>query len=260
MNKVYIAEQLNIPNIASLLNGDLTAVRFLNYYPVDICNEIAERLISSSLLGYYVNAEKIGRVGRAFFESLVSEEYLHAYQAHAVEWIRELRNLCSPYLTPIDKLRLDLDETWPSGATVATLDGKKMFVGLARIFDDGSNCEPHQDRLDWDAPNVQDAKSLEAQLAANIYLRMPPHGGKLLIWPRSLSKTEYEAGRNSGSYGVSTSALDCSPICITPSVGELVLFNSRLVHAVTDSIGGNRVTASCFIGYRNENSPLVMWS
>lgn len=246
--------------LTSLATGNIIAIRVPHFYPKAMCADIASRMTMSSLYGKYANAPQIGRVGQAFFESLVSEEHRRMYECNALGWINEMRACCEPYLSPIDKLRLSIDELWPGGSQLGILSGKKMFVGLARIFGSGASAEPHQDVLAWDAPDAEEARGLCGQLAANIYLKMPREGGELLIWPRSLSYDEYQSMRIPGSYGVHAAALGCDPVRIRPQEGELILFNSTLVHAVAKSEAGDRITWSCFIGLRGLNQPVIMWS
>lgn len=42
--------------------------------------------------------------------------------------------------------------------------------------------------------------------------------------------------------------------------GDLVLFNSRRMHAVTPGSDKPRLSLSCFVGYRGVASPLTFWS
>lgn len=259
-SKVRTSNQLNAMDLRDLHNGEIIALRVPGFYPTSNCEQIASRMSNNDLYGKYANAPLIGRVGQAYFECLASETHRACYEDNAISWIAQMRTLCEPYLTPIDKLRLELDEVWPSGSKLATLNGKKMFVGLARIFSKGASAEAHQDILSWDAPNSDEARELESQFAANIYLKMPEGGGELMIWPKSLSYEEYQLYKISNSYGVNTDHLSVEPFRITPQIGELILFNSTMLHAVSCPNDGDRVTWSCFIGDRGYQKPLMMWS
>jgi hypothetical protein len=253
-------EELTSEALIALHTGRTLALRIPGFYPPFLCSEIAERMVRSELYGSYANAPRIGRVGQALFETLASNEHRQAYEANALVWIQQMRRYCAPYLSPIDKLRLRLDETWPSGTRLGSLNGRKMFVGLARVFDNGAAAEPHQDVLHWDIPNELVAQSLTSQFAANIYLSLPEDGGDLLVWPQSFDQVEYDQHRNPGSYGVRKTSLQSAPVRISPRTGELILFSSLCVHAVEESHGGKRVTWSCFIGAENIKSPLMVWS
>lgn len=257
---VMVSTLLNQEALVALIGGEVIAIRVPNFYPEDICARIATRIRKSDMYGHYVNAPEIARVGQAFFESVASTRLRKIYHAEAVEWIHAMRACCEPYLSPIDKLRLVLDEIWPSGSRLGTLQGKKMFIGLARFFDAGAGAEPHQDVLAWDAPGVEEAERIEVQIAANVYLKIPQGGGDLLIWPVTLSREEYERARIQGSYGVHGSMLPYAPVRISPKPGELILFNSHLVHAVERAREGQRVTWSCFVGSQGAHQTLMMWS
>ena len=115
------------------------------------------------------------------------------------------------------------------------------------------------DVLAWDLPANSPEGGLKLQFAANVYMQVPRSGGELVVWPVSLDREKY-LELNTGSYGVDASKLGVEPTIITPKVGELILFNCRLVHAVNDNDECDRVAASCFVGYRGHSLPLPMWS
>lgn len=153
-----------------------------------------------------------------------------------------------------------LDEVWPAGANLARLCSRPMFAGLLRVFEAGTRALPHQDHFDWDASKheIYEGAYYTSQLAANVYLEVPPRGGELVIWPESLRRVDYENVRH-GQYGIDAAQLRSQPIVLVPKIGELIIFNSRMVHAVHESVG-RRVTWSCFIGYRSGREPLAVWS
>jgi hypothetical protein len=261
MNIIETPHTLTRNAVAMLVRKEAHVARIKNFFNHDACDGIAERLLNSPLYGKYANAPRIGRVGRAFFETTVSRDAFVEYFEQSPDWFRALREACEPHQTPIDKLRLQLDECWDNGAGLCRLNGKTMYAGLIRVFDQGAFAEPHQDHLDWDAAQheIYEDAYYSVQLAGNVYLHMPQSGGELAIWPISLPRTEYESRRIAGSYGVDVRGLG-EPLTLRPEKGELILFNARNLHRVDAPSEGRRITASCFVGYRGDSSALSIWS
>lgn len=260
LDSVLIRDRLREDDLLALMAGEIVAIRIKDYFPAHRCAEIADRLVASRLYGRYINANAIGRVGQAFFESQADEKSRARYERDATEWIKELRERCDPYLTPVDKFRLELDEAWTAGARVATMGQRKMFAGLARHFAEGSEAEPHQDVFAWDAPGKPEAMALKGQLAWNTYLTIPEKGGELVLWDVALSREQYDRQRVPKSYGVGRETLPEPVAVLKPEQGEMILFNAGRVHAVAKIEVGSRVTWSAFVGYAAEEYPLIIWS
>lgn len=253
-------KEIKQSGLVSLLRKEVAAVRIPNYYDQELCATITERLLSSEHYGNYVNAPKIARIGQAYFESQASTKSKERYEKMSTRWIREIREGCTPYLSPIDKLRLELDEVWSPGAKLGRIGDTKLFAGLARHFGEGSEAEPHTDVLEWDAPNEADAQSLKGQLATNTYLSVPEEGGELTLWDVWPTKAEFEEMRAPGSYGLKRELLPDPAVTIRPEAGELIIFNPTRVHAVEKIKKGSRVTWSSFVGFVDTETPLTIWS
>lgn len=65
--------------------------------------------------------------------------------------------------------------------------------------------------------------------------------------------------QNKDSYGISGNKLSEPFIAIKPIESDLVLFNSRLLHAVRSG-SGTRISISFFVCYSGSNNPLKYWS
>lgn len=257
---VRVATHFSTEDFRALLGGRILALRVPNYYTPRLAHLMAKRLIAHPLFGHYNNAPDVGRVGTAFFETVENGVLREKYYAGAITAIHALREACLPLSSPVDLFRLSLEETWEWGATLANLDGRPMFVGLARVFEEGAEALPHQDILRRDAPYCPSAYGLLTQLAINVYLQPSPSGGELEIWQMRLTDAEYDALRLPESYGLDRRRLPEPDVVIRPEVGELILFDSTNVHAVRATIGGSRVTVSAFVGYRGPGQPLIYWS
>jgi 2-oxoglutarate-Fe(II)-dependent oxygenase superfamily protein len=253
-------ENLRPAMLIDLFENRLLAIRIPGYYPEDLSETVSNRLIQHPRFGYYANAEDIGRVGMAYFETIDSPARRAHYYQEARTAMMDMRGCCHPYVSPVDQLRIDIAEVWPNGANLENIEGQQMFVGLARVFTDGAEALPHQDILRRDAPHCPRAATLTGQVAANIYLRPTPEGGELEIWEQVINDNEYEQLRIPDSYGLDRSRLSSPAATLQPREGELVLFNSRCVHAVRPAKGGARITLSCFLGYRGQDQALSYWS
>lgn len=258
---VTIATALAASDLLDLAMGKILALRIPHYYEPVMARALGERFVAHPLFGHYKNAPDIGRVGMAFFETLAGgPELRDTYFGSALSSIRELRRVCSPMLSPMDKLRLDLQEAWEAGADLMHLEGRPMFVGLARVFEDGAEALPHTDVLRRDAPDCASPLQLITQFAANVYLRTAQQGGEVEIWRRKCSDEEIKTLKMPASYGLDRTKLPPCSVQLTPSDGELILFDATNVHAVRPIIEGPRVTVSCFIGYRGADELLAYWS
>lgn len=257
---VLSAHELTQDHITGLIDRSITAVRIPKWYNETLCNTIADRLTNNSLYGNYINAPKIARVGQAFFESQASAESQQRYNESSVKWVKQMRHATAPYLSPIDKLRVEVDEVWNAGSHLYSFAGTKMFAGLGRHFTEGSEADPHTDVFAWDTPDDSEICEITDQLAWNVYLSMPEEGGQLTLWDEWPDKAEYEQKRILGSYGLQRNMLKDPVASITPDLGEAIFFNPRRVHAVERVTAGSRVTWSCFVGYRGPDKALVFWS
>jgi hypothetical protein len=258
--EVIEASRLDYNDLIRVLRGEAQVLRVSDFYDQQSAAQIAGRLEDSELRNNYANAPDVGVIGKPYIECQDSAESALEYEKRALSSIWSIRAMARPYTPPADVLRLWLDDIWPAGATLATIEGRRAFCGLVRIFGAGTGSEPHMDVLEWDLTQGEPETGLASQLAANIYCKMPDSGGELDLWPVSLTRPEYEELRIQNSYGVRVEELGLQPVCLRPAAGELILFNSRLVHAVRAGSGGVRVTSSCFVGFTNDASPLQLWS
>ncbi|MBV1787204.1 2OG-Fe(II) oxygenase [Marinobacterium sp. D7] len=252
------SNELDIEAMGKLAKGEALALRVRQFIGNDIAQKLGDKILFQGF-DKYANAPSIGRIGMAFYEAENQPPRIADYFESAYENIDELRKRCFPYFSPIDLLRCKLDETWLPGAQLETLYGRKMYVGLSRVIKPGVRFLAHHDIFAKDAPDSFKARSLQTQIAANVYLTMPSEGGAVQIWDRELTPEEFD-GMRGDSYGIDPEILGDPDLEICPEPGDLVLFNSRRMHAVTPGSDDLRLSLSCFIGYRGDASPLSFWS
>ncbi len=251
-------DRLNGAVLTKAVREDVLAIQVKQFTPREIAVELGQRILGCGF-DHYVNAPDIGRIGMALYEAENIPARLNAYFDAALHNIEVLRKRCMPYASPIDVLRCTLDEVWPAGAQLEHLYGRKAYVGLSRIVQPGVEFLAHHDILAKDAPDSFRSHSLTSQLAANIYLTMPTDGGGLQIWQSAISAAEFD-GMRGDRYGIDPSLLGKPTLQVRPEEGDLVLFNSRRMHAITPGSDKPRLSLSCFVGYRGVASPLTFWS
>lgn len=186
------------------------------------------------------------------------QRYLHG----ALKSIRTIRGVFAPQLSPMDKLRLELDELWSGGATIANLDDQKGFAGIIRIM-----------KPETMYPGIAgrrgichvDGDMTQLGFSSNIYLRVPATGGELAIWNIPLNA---KTSRNPLYHLISRKiAFDPEiqeilharlpkPLVIKPKAGDLVIIDTSRPHSVFGFARGERISIQSFIttesprGYR----------
>lgn len=258
---VQRVDQLTFRSLLELFNGNCRAITIDDYCPPDIAEMIANQIEHHPRVGGYVVDRNILRFGESFYDTAKDPCLIETYFVEAVPTMRDLRLACSPYASPVDQLKLELNEAWPSGSVIAMLSDRKTMAGTARIFHNGVGALPHVDILGFDAQDFPDAPVLKTQASANVILRVAG-GGELALWDRRILTSEEEAACRlpTSSYGLDENKIGPPVITLKPQPGQLILFDSTRCHSVRPSAGGTRVTMSMFIGYEGAEQPLVMWS
>jgi len=264
---IQIAKDLLYADLINLIEGR-TCILVVKHFVSEDCRQKVEAFVKKAQTEpytytvleegkpkhVYVGVDRIGTPFNSTLGKTDRERFQREYYESALPNIQTMRRSFLPYLSPVDRLRLELDEIWPRGAQIAAFEGKKMFVGIFRVMapelSDGSADHPHFDAL----PKY--ISPLDSQFAANIYVSVPNTGGELEVWNLDPLSPE---DRLDGIEGKPWRQTAPQPIQYKPEAADLVLFNSRRPHAVRAFSGQRRISMQCFIGHI-ANSPLVLWN
>jgi hypothetical protein len=259
-NRLATVDSIDQHVLTELFSGTILGIRVPNFYDTLYCKSLAGMLYQaiedeSTSGGIYESDID------SFWNVMNDAARWERYFAVALPVQRRLRRFSSPYPSPIDLLRLALDEAWPGGATLMTMSGRKMPFGITRLWRTGNEALPHQDAL-WREIQVPEAASLISQLGVNVYLDTADEGGELETWDFVITDEQYEKLRDEypGSYGYPRDMLPEESLLIAPQVGDLVLVNTMRAHAVRKITCGQRMTMSGFVGNTGIDQPLRCWS
>ena len=258
---VCTTRQIEAPLLSALASREILAMRIPGFCEEAVCSHAMKNLVAIQGEGYKVNPNFRKIVGGALFDGAGDPRALDSCLRQAPGWYREYRRIFSPYMAPADKLRLQLEETWPAGSSVERVKGHLAFAGILRGIGEGPAVEPHQDTTNWDLPDSPEAESLATQLSCVVYLCCATEGGELELWNSEITdRGEYESRLRPMPYGLDRSQLSEPDAVLEPKVGELIIFNARRIHAVRGIRKGMRYSQSLFIGFRGENSRITLFS
>ena len=255
-----VATELTTESLLQLADRQIGAIHVKGYYPVDIAGEVAQKAISHQALGHYhkKHTSSVGRVYMPHIDTKWDPELTRQYHDAALPAIQDVRSMFHPYLSPVDRVRLELQELWPTGANLLRLRERACFVGAFRVFQPStSEFFPHNDAIDQetDAPEIEGVLN---QLVANIYLQVPDDGGNLQLWLRE--PTAEETAVILDVEGLDPKEIEEPVLEIHPEAGDLIIFSPRQLHAVTAGHGKHRVGAAAFIAPKGPSEPLLFWS
>lgn len=174
------------------------------------------------------DVDRVGPVSSTIFNYDSSE----SYKADAVRHIRLIRSYCSPALSPVDRLRLELDEVLPGGAQIMNYaDHGKAFVGVGRIMSSS------KEMLHADTARA-------GCLTCNIYLQVPRTGGGTRVWNYS---GEYEKAPGSYLFAPGEIPSSVPSALLQPTAGEMVIWNPLNPHVVLPFTGEPRISIQIWL-------------
>jgi hypothetical protein len=247
--------------VRAIAEGEIVAAHFHTAFSTEECADALEQASRHSSKTRYEGAPELLHIGDSFFETQFAAERLSAYFANALRDIRQSRELFGINRNPMDLIRALLDEGSPQGANLLRVDGRVCPIGLARIMEADSEIMPHVDSACWDMPQDLGVQQIEAQISVVVILSKPQRGGDTIIYPMRLSKMQYDAHRlpEPHAYAIDEAILPARSVTLRSDVGDVILFEARYPHRVTQVQGTPRYTISGFIGACRDGQ-LVLFS
>ncbi|PJZ68824.1 hypothetical protein CH373_15515 [Leptospira perolatii] len=258
--KSVIATTLNTETLLQLMNHEIGAIHIKNYVPKEVCEAVVPKTLEHPAMGHYhkLYTSSVGRIHMPHIDTRWDAIETKKYHDGAIAAIEEIRELFFPYISPIDKLRLLLQEYWPAGANLARFRNRACFVGACRVMQPKKSFfYPHNDHIvqETDAPEIE---GLIEQFVANAYLQVPEEGGDLHLWLRNPTPKEKEAILD--VEGLLPETIEPPRLVIHPEPGDLIICSSVMLHAVTPVETTHRVCMASFIGCKGPDQPLMYWS
>ncbi|CEJ44981.1 2OG-Fe(II)-dependent halogenase WelO5 family protein [Umezakia ovalisporum] len=262
---IISAKELEEWHLIGLLDHSIDAVIVPNYFLEQECMTISERIKKSKYFSAYPGHPSVSRLGQELFECGESELELEKQQEKAPTLMKEMRMLIHPYISPIDRIRVELDDIWSYGCNLAKLGDKKVFAGIVREHIEDNPGKPHCDVMGWGfLESYKDKPNLINNIAANVYLKMSESGGEIVLWDEWPTQSEhFNMSHNTddpASFGLDSKKIGQPKLEIKPNQGDLILFNSMRIHSVKKIKAGVRMTWGCLIGYSGTDDPLVIWT
>ena len=269
---VVVADSLTRAALDALAEGKVCAIHVRRFFAPSLTTRAARALAREAKPETWI---AYGRDTGTGFSVGIPRQYGERSKRAAVAYRREaarangcVRDAFAPSLSPLDKLRLELDELWEHGAKLGRFEGHPALAGLMRTIE--SDTLPASTRKigivhmdDHDRGPEQPHR-----LSANLYLSMPKRGGMLSIWDLALDARNYDNplyrfiarfGFVPGSQPIIHRALP-KPHQIAPRVGDLVLIDTARPHAVGGFSEGRRISLQTWVVASPGARPLAIFS
>ncbi|MFI7638480.1 hypothetical protein [Nonomuraea sp. NPDC049400] len=147
-----------------------------------------------------------------------------------------------------------LRQAWPGDIGPARAGGRPLYWGIVRELSHGAVV--HCDDVVFEYGRALFEQPPVVQLGFNLFIAAPRAGGETVIWQKRRSPAD-ERHRVGVGYDPAVVA-ECPSAVIKPNAGDVVIFDSRNLHAVRPG-DGRRITVSFFVGI-TDNGDLILWS
>eukprot|EP00743_Colponemidia_sp_Colp-15_P009031 GILK01009856.1.p1 GENE.GILK01009856.1~~GILK01009856.1.p1 ORF type:complete len:304 (-),score=27.85 GILK01009856.1:129-1040(-) len=268
---VETATSLSTNLLKDLFEHRLTALRVPNFVPKATCDRLSSHLLSHpSTVNWNVSSGQRGlqksdvlSIGTPYNVAVgQGKEAVERYFQEAIPLMREARTICGG-ASPMDQLRLELDELWPSGCSVAkNRQGRSMLGGIGRITKPAAQLSDGFCHVDELGP----FSTKRGLFGANIYLKVPEDGGHVQIWNIKIN-SRWDFYRN--AHTLSKLLIQDpeaqqqlrqwlpEPTVVKPEVGDLIIICAQRPHAVSRFTLGHRVSYNAFLQHE-QGKPLLL--
>ncbi|HEX3791372.1 MAG TPA: hypothetical protein VHW44_26155 [Pseudonocardiaceae bacterium] len=250
-----VEQPLTRNTLLRLAAGTLGAIRVPNMLSPEVCAELTANLANAEFDTYDERRiyPPIAKFGPAVYDYYLDGKLRPEYWIDAERAERNWSGIVGsndPMFSIVDQLVA----AWSGPVSRATVNGRELFAGMIRELKGDPRL--HFDEVVREFPEVFDLTPV-AQLGFNCYISLPPSGGELNVFRR---RWRPDDEHNRVGFGWSQTVVKDEPhLCITPELGEGILFDTRNYHFITPSTEGRRLTLAFFVGVTADNR-LIIWS
>jgi carrier-protein-independent halogenase WelO5-like protein len=242
--------------LQDLSSGNLPAIHLRRFIDQPAAAALG-RVFDGLVHGYYRDVvPRITKCGPTAFEHRFDERGPYFAEARTTDEVFASAMAAEGVDSPLQVFDRELRERcgWSIGRASDHTFGE-YFAGTLRSMDAGTPV--HIDFAPFEEPDWEMISSVDAQLAANVYLDATGEEGSLVIYDH-LWTPEDERFRFGDRFGYDDAVVEGEPsVVVTPGTGDLVLFNSRFFHRV-QAPGHRRLTYSFFFALQDDH--LIAWS
>lgn len=272
--EVVKTASLNAEILEDFFENRICAIHIPDFCPPEVCEIVSHKAVARELTNWnivdpeagYRNSD-VDTIGLPFRPASRTDREWQEYFTSALATATDIRELASPYPSPLDRFRVMMDERWQHGMMLRRYKGLQMQPGLIRVMSDNTGCEHHAPlNCHFDtSPLLNNHRGV---FSVNIYLKKPADGGDLYLWnPDFRVMKHFPILYNFlhvSSYMNEQVQRDFQDLLPPPHVvkigqGDLVMINTGRPHAVAPMQGGPRVSLQAFLRYRKDR-PLEIWA
>jgi hypothetical protein len=273
---LILPDRLTPEPLERLMRHDALAVHVQGFFPPTATRHLADRLLDQVQSGLARNwrvstsrgleSSDVWTLGEhAPYNAAPDEQDYFDGVWHELH-VRRRSEGDTPFLHPLDLLRLQLDEAWQSGAGLARSHrtNQPFSGGLPRVMKGPTRWKQGFIHVDEMGPLQADT----GLFSANIYLRLPTELPQVLhIWPVGI-RSRWDWYRNAVLLsGLSSQEVEAQyalrvalsePVTITVTPGDLVLFCVQRPHAAIGFQTGTRISLQCFLQHHGLDKRLLI--
>jgi len=246
--------------LTRLLSGEISCLVVRGFIEDQIAALICERLMDLPDFLPHKDVPGLQVLGYSHFQAVRDPELFCSYSRIGKTLQRRLEEISSPEMSPFQTLLDYLCANTNRVVEKLSLEQESElapFTVRACHYDVG--IEPHQDLLAAESPAEKIPRKFTRQLAVNLFLSAADDGGDLEIFDLGPDDTGYD-NLDDGPKSVEPESLPEPCVSVRPKTGDLILFDSTLVHRVLENSGAKpRMTLSCFAATSTESSKLRYW-
>src|SRR4051794_28473572 len=121
-----VASEFTRETLLDLSTRAIGAIHVKRFYPPELAEDAAKKAINHPALGHYHKkyTSSVGRVYMPHIDTKWDPGQIAAYHDAAIPSIHDVRSMFYPCMSPVDQMRLLLQELWPAGANLLRLRGR----------------------------------------------------------------------------------------------------------------------------------------